>query len=480
MSEVTRRSLAAASLLSAPLFFLRGWSASAQVSKAPPITSEAEQIALDAYLYGYSLITTNVTRVQMSNVSKVQGLHAPPGQFINVKRYPPANLRAVSAPNADTLYSICWVDLTEPQVFSYPAMGDRFYLFEMVDLWMNVLESPGQRTSGGADGLCLLTGPGWSGDVPAGLKQIKVATRYMAILGRIYADGTEQDFAAVNALQAQLKIVPLSGYGKFFDYKPNPVLRPGFSMTDKPQSVILKMSASVYFNMLAGLMNSAAPAAAEDAEMLARMAKIGLLPGQPFNISALNGATQAALKTLPMKALRYIEANRETMGAIVNGWVMSSGLGVYGTNYTKRAVVAAHGWPANPEKDAIAPYTEIDSKGRTLSGAGKYTVQFAKGETPPVDGFWSITMYEINQGWWFVPNRLNKFTVSERNNLKANADGSITLYFQRESPGKDKEANWLPAPKGNFILMLRMYWPKETGPSILNGSWKPPLVERVS
>ncbi len=140
--------------------------------------------------------------------------------------------------------------------------------------------------------------------MPAGLKQIKVATRYMAILGRIYADGTEQDFAAVNALQAQLKIVPLSGYGKFFDYKPNPVLRPGFSMTDKPQAVILKMSASVYFNMLAGLMNGAAPAAARKMRKCWREWRRSAVAGQPFNISALNGATQAALKTLPMKALR--------------------------------------------------------------------------------------------------------------------------------------------------------------------------------
>ena len=159
---------------------------------------------------------------------------------------------------------------------------------------------------------------------------------------------------------------------------------------------------------------------------------------------------------------------------MVNGWVITKGLGAYGTDYMKRAVVAAFGWPANVEKDAVYPYTEVDSKGEPLTGANKYTLTFAKGETPPVEGFWSITMYEIDQGWWFVPNALNKFTVSPRNNLKYNADGSMTLYFQAESPGKDKEANWLPAPKGPFIPMLRMYWPKETSPSILNGSWTPP------
>ena len=479
--NITRRSVTAASLIAAPLSLLRNGSASAQVSEMPAAaTPEAEQIALDAYIYGYSLITTEITRVQMSNVDKVQGLHAPAGQFINIPRYPPADARVVSAPNADTLYSIGWLDLAEPQVFSHPDMGKRFYLFEIVDLWMTDLNSPGKRTAGGNAANYLITGPGWSGTVPPGMKQIKIATRYMVILGRTYADGTDKDYAAVNALQAQYKVVPLSAYGKSFDYKAPPVVNPGFSMTDKPQSVILNMSTSDYFNMLAKLMGSSAPPAAEDAPILARMAKIGLVPGQPFDISKLNPATQSALKTLPATALRYIEANRNIMGAIVNGWVITANLGVYGTNYIKRAVVAAFGWPANLEKDAIYPYTEVDSKGRTLSGASKYTVTFGKGRTPPVKGFWSITMYEIDQGWWFVPNGLNKFTVSERDNPKTNADGSLTLYFQNESPGKEREANWLPAPKGDFILMLRMYWPSETTPSILNGTWKPPPVERLS
>jgi hypothetical protein len=166
------------------------------------------------------------------------------------------------------------------------------------------------------------------------------------------------------------------------------------------------------------------------------------------------------------------------MGQLVNNWVITKGLGVYGTDYTKRAVVAAYGWPANLQADAVYPYTELDSSGQKLTGTNKYTLTFAK-ERRHRTRFWSITMYEIDQGWWFVPNALNKFTVSPRDNLKANADGSITLYFQNESPGLDKEANWLPAPKGEFIPMLRMYWPMQTSPSILNGSWTPPAVQRI-
>lgn len=250
-------------------------------------------------------------------------------------------------------------------------------------------------------------------------------------------------------------------------------------MTDAPQAVILDMDTSTYFNMMARLMGGAAPPAPEDAPMLARMAKIGLVPGQPFDIAKLDPTVQAALKDLPKTALQRIEANKDILGEMVNGWVVTRGLGIYGTNYMKRAVVAAFGWPANLPQDAVYPYTELDSDGRKLSGASNYTLTFPKGETPPVDAFWSITMYEIDKGWWFVPNPLNKFTVSPRNNLTYNADGSLTLYFQNELPGQEKEANWLPAPKGDFIPMLRMYWPKEKDPSILNGAWKPPSVEKA-
>ena len=474
----TRRFFTAASLFATPLLLLRGGSASGQVSEVLQTSrSEAEQIALDAYVYGYSLITTEVTRVQMSNVDKVEGMHAPSGQFANIKRYPPAAFRGVSAPNADTLYSVAWVDLTEPQVFSHPDMGKRFYLFELTDLWMTDFNSPGTRTAGGQAANYLMTGPGWAGNVPAGMKQIRCATRYMVILGRTYADGTDQDYAAVNALQAQYKVVPLSAYGKSYTHQAPPVNpNPGFSMTDKPQSVILDMDTSTYFNMMARLMGGAAPPAREDASMLARMAKIGLVPGQPFDMSKLQPAEQAALKDLGKAALHRIEASQNSLGAVVNGWIVTKGLGVYGTDYMKRAVVAAFGWPANLPQDAVYPYTEVDGSGQKLSGANRYTLTFAKGQTPPVSGFWSITMYQIDQGWWFVPNALNKFTVSLRDNPKYNSDGSLTLYFQNESPGKDLETNWLPAPKGAFIAMMRMYWPKEGNPSILNGTWKPPAI----
>jgi hypothetical protein len=441
---------------------------------------EAKEIAQEAYIYGYSMITTEVTRMQMSNVPKAEGLRAPMGQFLNVPRYPPADYRGVSAPNADTLYSLAWVDLSEPQVVSHPDMGKRFYLFEMVDLWMTIVETPGSRIDGGKSGHYLLTGPGWKGEVPKGMKQIAFPTRYVVILGRTYSNGEPQDYKIVNGLQAKYAITPLSSFGKPFKYEAPPVVAdPGYSMTDKPQAVILGFDTATYFNMMAKLMCKDAPPAEADAPLLAKMGTIGIAPCATFDMNKLDPVVQAALKDLPQTALKAIEASKESLGKMVNGWVITKDLGRYGTDYTKRAVVAAFGWPANLQDDAVYPYTEVDSKGEKLTGANKYTLTFAKGETPPVEGFWSITMYMIDGGWWFVPNPLNKFTVSPRNHLKTNPDGSTTLFFQTESPGKDKEANWLPAPKGEFIPMLRMYAPQQKSPSVLDGTWTPPAVVKV-
>ncbi|HEX4773063.1 MAG TPA: DUF1254 domain-containing protein [Bryobacteraceae bacterium] len=448
---------------------------------APLTADQARAFAVDAFIYGYSLITTEVTRVQMSNVDKVEGLHAPIGQFINVPRYPPAEFRAVSAPNADTLYSLAWLDLSEPQVFTHPDMGQRFHVFEMTDLWMTDFNSPGTRTAGGAASNYLITGPGWTGTVPAEMKHIKCATQYVVILGRTYADGSAADYEAVNALQAQYKITPLASWGKPFNYQAPPVNpNPGFSMIDKPQAVINGMDTSTYFNMMATLMGQAAPPAVEDSAILAKMAQIGLEPGKPFDITKLDTPTQAALKDIGKAGNDRILANEENLGRKEGTWNITVGLGVYGTDYLKRATVAAFGWPANLQEDAVYPYTLVDSAGEKLTGTNQYTLTFQKNQTPPVNGFWSLTMYMLDGGWWFVPNPLNKFTVSPRDDLKYNADGSLTLYFQAGSPGKDKEANWLPAPKGEFIPMLRMYWPKPEAPSILDASWKVPPVIRTN
>jgi len=451
-------------------------------ASAAPSAEEVRAIAVDAYIYGYSLVTTEVTRVQMTNVPAVDGMHAPMGRFAHVKRYPPADYRGVSAPNADTLYSVAWLDLgKEPMVFSHPGMGDRYFLFPMYDLWMRVVASPGRRTTGGAAKTFLITGPGWRGVVPKGMIRIASPTRYLLILGRTYADGSEADYAKVNALQAQYRLSPLSAYGKPGRVAAAPVdPNPGFSMTDKPQTAILDLGIKGYFDMMARLMCKDAPPAPEDAPILARMARIGVVPCRPFASDKLDPAARAALQGVPQAALQAIEANKGRMGQQVNGWIISKGLGRYGDDYMKRAVVAAFGWPANLQEDAVYPYAQLDGAGQPLKGANTYTLTFPKGQLPPVNGFWSITMYQVDRGWWFVHNPLNRFTISLRNKPVFNADGSLTLYFQHLSPGRDKEANWLPTPDGPFLPMLRMFQPKTGSPSVIDGSWQPPAIRKTN
>jgi hypothetical protein len=446
---------------------------------------EAQEIALDAYIYGYSLITSHVTFVQRSNVPKIENdkLKAPVGTFFNVPKYPPTDFRGVSAANADTLYSAAVLDLSEPQVFSHPKIEHRFFTFELADLWMIVQDSVGVNTSGSKAMTYLFTGPGWKGTVPAGMTHISFPTRYMLIVGRTYALDTKKDLAQVHALQAQYKVVPLSAYGKPYTFKAPPVNpNPGFSMTEAPQKAILGLGTTGYFNLMTKLMGNAAPPAPEDAPMLAQMAKIGIVPGKPFDPSQLDAAVQAALKDVPAMALEHMTAAWESLGKDVNGWRVKLVGGRYGTNYLERATWALRGFPSQLPNVSTTPVTYIDSTGQKLSGAHKCTLTFPKGQLPPVNplGFWSITMYEnTSTGLWFYPNPLNKFTVSPRNKLKFNEDGALTLYLQHESPGQAKEANWLPAPEGPFALILRMYWPNTKPPSILDGTWQPPGVVRL-
>ena len=209
--------------------------------------------------------------------------------------------------------------------------------------------------------------------------------------------------------------------------------------------------------------------------MVAKMAKIGLVPGQDFDISKLDPATAKGLQNVPKAAFEKVMAEFKKMGTPVNGWTYSTKLGVYGTEYLARALVTAIGLGANRPQDAIYPTSEVDADGKPYDGANKYVMHFDKGQMPSVDGFWSLTMYDVE--YFFVPNKLNRYTLSSRFKFKYNKDGSVDLYIQKDSPGKGKEANWLPAPEGKFILMLRLYWPKEKPPSIIDGTWKPPAVK---
>jgi len=424
----------------------------ARAADAALSVAEAKKIALDAYIYGYSLIICEVTRVQMSNVPAVEELRAPMNTFFNVPKYPPATYRGVSETNVDTLYSVAWLDLTEPQVVSKPATGNRFWVFELADMWVTVIGAPDVATVGGDAKDFLFTGPGWKGKVPAGLTHIPVPTRQFVVLGRTFANGTEEDYKIVNAIQAQYKVTPLSSWGKPFTYKAPPVNpNPGFSMTDKPTAVIKGFGTTEYFNRVTKLMAEVASPAPEDAPILAQMAKLGIVPGKPFDPSKLSPEIQAAFKE------------------------------VYGTDYLQRGAIAAFGWPGQLPTVSVYPAAFVDGKGEALNGTNSYSITFPKGGQPPVGAFWSITMYVDDQGYWFYPNELNRLNINvPRDKVTYNPDGSLTLYFQHTSPGKEKESNWLPAPAGPFVLMMRMYLPNQNSPSILNGTWSPPPVVRAS
>ena len=217
--------------------------------------------------------------------------------------------------------------------------------------------------------------------------------------------------------------------------------------------------------------------------MVAKLATIGIVPGTGLRrVQARSGGGEGARRRAQGGTGQdhgIPEGNALTGDSkLTDGWFFTTKTGLYGTNYLMRALVTAIGLGANRPQDAVYPTSEGPDILKTYSGANHYVMHFNKGELPPVDGFWSLTMYDAD--YFFVPNPINRYTVSQRNKLKANNDGSVDLYIQNDSPGKDKEQNWLPAPKDKFILMMRLYWPKEKPPSLLDGSWKIPAVNEVT
>jgi hypothetical protein len=480
MMKVSRRSvsIAGAGLIAAAALPSSGARADGIFADLTEGTDEFGD-ALDAYVYGYPLVTMEITRRVITNVAKPEGTKGPMGQLIKLREYPNASFRDVTAPNADTLYTTAFFDVgKEPWVVSLPDLKDRYALFPMLDGWTTVFDVPGKRTTGTAAQTWAITGPGWEGELPEGVVQYKSPTSIVWLLGRIYCTGTPEDYAAVHKLQDEIKVVPLSAYGK--DYTPPAgVVDPSIDMKTAVREQVNKMDAVEYFTLLAELLKTNPPTEA-DAPMVEKLAQIGIVPGQDFDKSKFN---PSFVKRLPEVAFARIMLHfKFSDGDIqnINGWGFTTKTGIYGTNYVQRALITAIGLGANRPQDASYP-TSTKSHGdvikRAYHGSEKYVLTFKKGQTPPVGGFWSITMYDEN--YFFVDNPLNRYSISARQQLKANADGSIDLLFQNESPGADKESNWLPAPKGKFILMMRLYWPNESNPSIIDGSWVIPPAKKV-
>lgn len=436
---------------------------------------EAHAIGVEAYLYLYPLVTMDLTRRQATNA----GGEKKPGQgpmnlFISFSEYPPANFRDVVRPNFDTLYSSAWLDLTgEPVVVSVPDTGGRYYLLPMLDMWTDVFASPGWRTTGTQAANYLVIPPGWTGTVPTGMTRIDAPTPYVWIIGRTKTDGPE-DYDAVHKIQAGYKVTPLSRWGK----SPVPVrakIDPTIDMKTPAKLQVDTMSADRFFTYASELLK-ANPPHITDQPMVARIKRIGIEPGKALEFGKLAPSLQAALTSAPEDAQQLMKWKLPTIARVANNWSMNTdAMGVYGNYYLKRAIVTQLGLGANLPEDAIYPLNLGDEAGKPLDGANGYKIHFDKATLPPVGAFWSITLYD-NDGFQ-VANALNRFAVSSWMPFKYGADGSLDLYFQNESPGKDSEQNWLPAPKAGFNLTMRLYAPKSEA---LTGKWNPPPVVNVS
>lgn len=465
------------------IFVLGAGLAPRTAAQASVTEEEARAIGLDAYLYFYPLVTMDVTRKQMTNVEagKERG-RGPANAFANLAAYPTADMKVVVRPNFDTLYSTAWLDLTkEPMIVSAPDTQGRYYLLPMLDMWTDVFASPGWRTTGTEANDFLVIPPGWKSDrhekliekmkLPQNIQRIEAPTPYVWIIGRVKTDGP-QDYSAVHQIQAGFKITPLSQWGK--PAKPAAAkIDPSVDAQTPPKQQVDNMSAGEFFSYAAEVLK-AQPPHLTDQPILARLRRIGFEVGKSFDLEKQEPAVARALADAPRDAQKVMEWKLPTLARVVNGWSMNTDtMGVYGNYYLKRAIIARLGLGANLPEDAVYPVNLGDASGRPLDGTKRYRIHFEKSELPPVDALWSITLYD-DQGYQ-VANPLNRFALSSWMPLNFNSDGSLDLYFQSDSPGAEKEANWLPAPKTPFNLTMRLYAPKQ---AVLTGEWAPPPVTK--
>ena len=435
---------------------------------------EAHAIAVDAYLYFYPLVTVGVTRQVGTNMEagKIPGF-GPANMFHSFAAFPAADYKAVVRPNFDTLYSSTFLDMTkEPMILSAPNTDGRYYLLPMLDAWTDIFASPGWRTTGTQAGDFLITPPGWSGDVPSGMTRILAPTPHVWIIGRTKTDGPA-DYDAVHKIQAGYKITPLSQWGKS-PVTPTVTIDPTVDMKTPPKIQVDTMPADKFFAYAAELIKIDPPHVTDE-PMIAQLKKIGFEVGKTFDLNKADPVVQRTLASAPGEAQRLMAWKEPTIARVANHWSLNTDtMGVYGNYYLKRAIITQWGLGANLPEDAIYPSNLGDEAGKPLDGANKYTLHFEKGETPPANAFWSVTLYDA-EGFQ-VPNPLNRFTLSSWMPLEYNGDGSLDLHFQNESPGEGMEANWLPAPKGDFNLLMRLYAPRSEA---LNGECNPPPVTRV-
>jgi len=450
----------------------------ATLSATSPDTKRSEQrayeIGVQAYVYAYPLVLMEVTRRVSTNAPAPAGSLAPMNQFAHMRTFPDPSFRDVVRPNADTLYSNVWFDVSkESIVLSVPDTGGRYYVLELLDMWTDVFAAPGSRTSGTKAGNFAIVGPRWNGTLPKGVELIRSPTAIGWVIGRTQTNG-QADYGNVHRIQDGYKLMPLSRWGKSYTPPARSPVDRKVDMKTPPPVQVAKMNAQTYFEMFAALMKGNPPHEF-DWPMVVQLRQIGIVPGKDFDFAKLDLKIQNALERVIADAQKMIADKAERSGEFVNGWqIAREFMGTYGTSYLQRAYIALIGLGANVAEDAVYPISMVDGEGKPYNGSNRYLLHFDSGKIPPVDAFWSVTMYDPDG--YFVTNPIQRYAIGDRDNLKFNDDGSLDIYIQHRSPGKDKESNWLPAPKGDFNMLMRLYWPKT---EVLTGEWNPPAVKRV-
>jgi hypothetical protein len=345
-----------------------------------------------------------------------------------------------------------------------PDAADRYYLLPLYDMWTDAFAVPGSRTSGTDEHHFAVVPPGWRGELAEPLEPIQAPTPVLWIIGRIQTNGPA-DYGAVHAVQDGLRITPLSRWpGEVAPITAR--IDRAVDMETPPMTQVDSMSAREFFTLASKLMREHPPHVT-DWSILARMRRAGITPGEAVDVSGLDDVPQLA-RSVMQNALPQL-------ARVVNGWQMNTdSVGVYGDFYLKRAIVAMIGLGANPVDDAVYPLSMADADGAPIDGAHDYILHFEASELPPVEAFWSVTMYDA-EGFQ-AANELNRFAIGDRDDLTFGTDGSLDLYLQHERPATERVPNWLPAPRGPLGVTMRLYAPR---PEVLDGRWAPPPIRRA-
>lgn len=436
-----------------------------------------EMVGRFAYVWGWPLVN-NLNRslavAGLPEPGRLGGIApvSPIGYVSMLTDYIDAGERLVTCPNQDTVYGAGFQHLdTKPVVVQVPDFGDRFYTYQIVDARTDSFASIGKQY-GTKRGHYLLVGPHWNGEVPKGINAVyRSPTDLAAVLPRVFQDDTPEDKAAIQPVLSQVMVYPLNefdGTMKTKDWKNTPI----FPMQGGGSGETKWVMPEKFFDELPQVMKDIAPLPGEEAIYKTIQSVLDAAAKNP-EIKATLVRTAVTAEEEIIKPLFDFHNNGRPVG---NGWTSPPNGARWGNDYLSRAATARSNMYDNAPEETRYIYTDFDSTGQRLTGANRYAVTFAKGQTPPVNGFWSITLY--NKEHLFEPNKLNRFSLGTKSkSLKYSSDGSLTLFFQNESPGVDNESNWVPAPKDEFSLYLRAYWPKA---EILDGGWQPPAVIRMN